>query len=70
MTQKKTLKVRQELKWHVVSQILENLETMSILYKDEEYHRLLSALIEHVSDKIEPLDGNDILDLYVVMEQT
>ena len=69
MTRKRTIKIRHELKWYIVSYFLQMLDSMTALRYEKEYQTRLQALVKYVNEKIEPLDHNDILDVYVIMEQ-
>ena len=68
MARKKTIKVRQELKWHIASLLLQTLDSITSLRKEQEYQKRLFALTKYVNSQIEPTDGSDILDCYAVME--
>ncbi len=69
MARKNTIKMKQELKWYIASYFLQMLDSMSGLRYEKEYQTRLQALVKYVNEKIEPLDHNDILDVYVIMEQ-
>ena len=64
----KTIKVKQELSWHIAAAYLEHLETFCVLFKDEKFDRMFTELENYVNEKINV--SNDIVETYVIVEHT
>ena len=67
--QPRVIKTKQPLCWHYISALLESFRCTPAM-KDSDFSRMFQELYELVSQKMELPDGGDIIDSYVVVEQT
>ncbi|MBD5585227.1 MAG: hypothetical protein HDQ88_09095 [Clostridia bacterium] len=65
----KTIKTKQELHWHIISNYLESISNFRVAHTDEKFKKLLNEIQSYVDEKLATDCDGDILEICVVVSQ-